>query len=72
MKFSCDTCPVRGLRCDGCVMTVFNTIEVRGPQLDDEDHRILDMLCATGLVSSSDAAMAKVGTAPYLGVRVAG
>lgn len=72
MNISCDTCPVRGLRCGDCMMTVFSSIPVRGVEFDGEDERVLDILCAAGLVSDADAAQAYVERVPTHLVRAAG
>lgn len=74
MKFSCDTCPAKGIRCDGCMMSVlahpvFATITQRETALDAEDLRVLDVLVGSGLVDSNDAGAAQVENIPVRHIR---
>lgn len=74
MLISCDTCPVRGRACDTCVVTTFLGLPetyVEEPAWEAEDHRVLDTLCAAGLVSSHDAADARLERSDFHGLRVA-
>ena len=77
MKISCDTCPARGLRCDGCMMSVlahpvFATIPVRSESLDAEDQRVLNVFVDAGLVTPQDAANAEVERVPVHRMRAVG
>lgn len=49
VRIDCDTCEVRGLACDDCVVTV-----LLGPppelDLDEDGRRALDVLAGSGLV----------------------
>jgi hypothetical protein len=49
VEIDCDTCAVRGLACDDCVVTV-----LLGPPpergFDDDERRALDALAGSGLV----------------------
>ena len=42
-----------------------------GPVWEEEDHRVLDMLCSAGLVGDEDAASALLESAPFAGLRAA-
>lgn len=48
-RIDCDTCVVRGLHCDDCVVSV-----LLGPPpeltFDDDEQRALDVLASSGLV----------------------
>lgn len=77
MKFSCDQCPVKGLRCDGCMMTVlahpvFRAAQPRPTHLDDEDTRVLGLLVDSGLVDPREAVEARVESVPVYRVRAVG
>ncbi|MEP6650424.1 MAG: hypothetical protein ABJA74_11020 [Lapillicoccus sp.] len=56
MVVGCDTCPVRGVRCDDCVMTALGHLPVvvlcdGELPLDDAEWRAVDRFVAAGLVS---------------------
>lgn len=70
MLISCNSCPVRGRACDSCVVTTFPEPALGEPEWEAEDHRVLDTLCATGLVSARDAADARLERTPF-GLQVA-
>lgn len=75
MLISCNTCPVRGHACDTCVVTTFLGLPPMSsgePAWEAEDHRVLDTLCAVGLVSTQDAADARLERTDFDGLRVAG
>jgi hypothetical protein len=60
MVVDCDTCPVRGLRCDDCVVTVFGQLPVvvladGELPLDAVERRAVDRFVAAGLVSGEAA-----------------
>ena len=54
MIIDCDTCEVRGLACDDCVVSVLlgapGVSGVQGPELDDSERAALDVLAGSGLV----------------------
>ena len=73
MLISCNSGPVRGRACDSCVVTTFLGLPepaLGEPEWEAEDHRVLDTLCASGLVSAHDAADARLERAPF-GLQVA-
>jgi hypothetical protein len=56
MVMDCDTCPVRGLRCDDCVVTALGHLPVvvltdGELALDAAEWRAVDRFVAAGLVS---------------------
>ena len=59
MIVTCDTCPVRGLRCDDCVVTALATISVGPPgerPLDAKERRAVGLFVSAGLLDSGYAA----------------
>jgi hypothetical protein len=59
MIVTCATCPVRGLRCDDCVVTVVSTLAVGPPggmPLDAAERRAVGLFVSAGLVDSWYAA----------------
>jgi hypothetical protein len=60
MVVECDTCPVRGVRCDDCVVTVLGHLPVhvltdgRLP-LDRTERRAVGRFVAAGLVTVEEA-----------------
>ena len=59
MIVTCDTCPVRGLRCDDCVVTVLATLAVGPPggrPRDMAERRAVGLFVAAGLVDGGYAA----------------
>lgn len=59
MIVECATCPVRGLRCDDCVVTVLATISLAPPgghPLDAAERRAVGLFVAAGLVEPGYAA----------------
>ena len=54
MIIDCDTCEVRGLACDDCVVSVLlgapGVAGGQGPELDDSERAALDVLAGTGTV----------------------
>ena len=48
MIIDCDTCEVRGLACDDCVVTVL--LGAPQPELDESEQAALDVLAGSGLV----------------------
>ena len=66
MVMDCDTCPVRGLRCDDCVVTALGHLPVVALSdgellLDAAERRAVDRFVAAGLVSPevADAVVAR-------------
>lgn len=59
MIVTCATCPVRGLRCDDCVVTAVATIGLGPPggqPLDAAERRAVALFRAAGLVDEGYAA----------------
>jgi hypothetical protein len=48
MIIDCDTCEVRGLACDDCVVSVL--LGGRQPELDEGEQAAIDVLAESGLV----------------------
>jgi hypothetical protein len=48
MIIDCDTCEVRGLACDDCVVSVL--LGAPRPELDESERAALDVLAGSGLV----------------------
>lgn len=75
MIISCDSCPVRGLRCDDCMVTALTNLPlptVREPdavEWEAEDLRVLGVLSGAGLVTPDDAAAARLEAVAYEGLR---
>lgn len=60
MVMDCDTCPVRGVRCDDCVVTALGHLPVvvlsDGEQpLDAAEQRAVERFVAAGLVTAEVA-----------------
>ena len=60
MVVDCDTCPVRGLRCDDCVVTALGQVPVvllsEGElPLDATERRAVDRFVTAGLVTAEAA-----------------
>ncbi|HYN28630.1 MAG TPA: hypothetical protein VES95_01980 [Dermatophilaceae bacterium] len=76
MTISCGTCPVRGLHCDGCMVTALLDVGARGDErlpLDLDERAALDGLVRAGLVCVDEAAGAHATREPLpLRRRVAG
>ena len=51
MIIDCDTCEVRGLACDDCVVSVLLAAPgAERPELDESERVALDVLAGSGLV----------------------
>lgn len=61
-RIDCDSCVMRGLACDDCVVTV-----LLGPPpelaFDDDERRALDILAAGGLVPPLRMVVSRAGPA---------
>lgn len=68
MHVDCTTCPVRGLRCDGCMVTALLSLPVPGGELDAVERRAVDALRRAGLVSPAEAATACARTEAAAGL----
>ncbi|AKU17145.1 hypothetical protein [Luteipulveratus mongoliensis] len=55
MIVDCQTCPVRGTRCEDCMVTAMLTISVHDLPLDPAEREALTMLVSSGLVSATEA-----------------
>ena len=55
MIVDCMTCPVRGQRCDGCVVTVLLSPGSAELPLDAAERRAVSMLVGAGLASAEIA-----------------
>jgi len=67
MIVECATCPVRGLRCDDCVVTALATISLAPPgghPLDLAERRAVGLFVAAGLVDEGYAASLTAVLAP--------
>lgn len=62
MLVTCTGCPARGQHCSGCLITAMSAMPAptRSAPWEDEDFRVLDLLCETGLVSDGGAARARL------------
>lgn len=56
MIVDCMTCPVRGHRCDDCVVTVLLALEATELPLDQAERRVVSMFVGAGLANSETAA----------------
>lgn len=56
MIVDCMTCPVRGLRCDGCVVTVLLALPSAELPLDAAERRAVSTFVGAGLASVETAA----------------
>ena len=60
MVVDCDTCPVRGVRCDDCVVTALGQLPVHvltdgELPLDRAERRAVSRFVAAGLVTAGEA-----------------
>jgi hypothetical protein len=61
MVVDCETCPVRHVRCDDCLVTALEALPFGGLEegqlpLDSAERRAVGRLVAAGLVSAEQAA----------------
>jgi hypothetical protein len=59
MVVDCDTCPVRGLRCDDCMVTALLATPVADLPLDAAERLAVTRLVSAGLVSAETASRAR-------------
>lgn len=50
----CETCPVRGLHCDECMVTAFLAIDTADQPLDAVEQRAVGVFAAAGLISDEE------------------
>lgn len=50
MVIDCDSCEVRGLACDDCVVSVLLGAPPGGVELDADERDAIDVLAGSGLV----------------------
>jgi len=80
MVVDCDTCPVRHVRCDDCLVTAFAALPVvpllRFDEgvlpLDPAEQRAVDRFVAAGLVCADVAVSATARREPWPGVAAVG
>ena len=80
MVVDCDTCPVRHVRCDDCLVTAFQSLPVvpllRHAEgelpLEAAERRAVDRFVAAGLVSVDHAADVTARREPWSGVAAVG
>jgi hypothetical protein len=70
MVVDCDTCPVRGTRCDDCVVTALGhlPVVVLGDgelPLDAAERRAVDRFVAAGVVTADTAGMLVARREPW-------
>lgn len=63
-QIDCDTCPVKGLHCDECVMTAFLAIESGELPLDAVERRAVSVFAGAGLITPEEAQSATARTEP--------
>lgn len=54
-QIDCETCPVRGLQCDDCMVTAFLTLGSGALSLDATEQRAVDVFATAGLISTEEA-----------------
>lgn len=67
----CDTCPVRGIRCDGCVVTALTAPATADLPLDRREQRAVAALVGAGLVAPDRVAGLRARREPWTGARAA-
>ncbi len=80
MVVECDTCPVRHVRCDDCMVTALRALPVvpllrladGDLDLDLAEQRAVARFVAAGLVSADEAAVATARREPWSGVAAVG
>lgn len=69
MLMDCAQCPVRGRRCDECIVPVLLDSQI-GLPLEPAERRAVDVFVAAGLVDALEAVRVRAVTEPWGGVRV--
>lgn len=54
-QIDCETCPVRGLQCDDCMVTALVAIGSGELPLDATEQRAVSAFAAAGLISAEEA-----------------
>ena len=80
MVVDCDTCPVRHVRCDDCLVTALRSLPVVSQLrladgelvLDVAEQRAVARFVAAGLVSDDEAATVTARREPWTGVASVG
>lgn len=77
MVVDCDTCPVRHVRCDDCLVTALQVLPLSSPvegllPLDPGERRAVDRFVAAGVVSAEDAATVGAQREQWPSVRAVG
>ena len=72
MIVDCVTCPVRGQRCDDCVVTALFAPGSAELPLDAAENRAVAMFVGAGLVSAQFAAGLRARREPWGAVRAVG
>jgi hypothetical protein len=77
MVVDCDTCPVRHVRCDDCLVTALQTLPLSGPAdaslpLDPSERRAVDRFVAAGVVSAEHGATVTAQREQWPPVRAVG
>lgn len=77
MVVECRTCPVRGMRCEDCVMTAmagFPPLELASPDLalDAAERRAVDVLVAAGLLDRAQVGALRTRREPFGEARFTG
>lgn len=71
MIVDCDTCPVRGTRCEGCVVTALTAPRPAELPLDPSERRAVETLVGAGLVAREQVAGLHARREPWSGSRAA-
>ncbi len=77
MVIDCETCPVREVRCDDCLVTALRGLPVISlgageMPLDAAERRAVDALVGAGMVHPDRAAMLTARREPWSGTRAVG
>ena len=77
MVIDCQTCPVREVRCDECIVTALGGLPLvqlgDGEMLLDEAERLaVNVFVGAGMLDAADAAMLTARREPWSGVRAIG
>ncbi len=65
MIIDCQSCPVRDLHCDDCMVTAFLTPTSAGLPLDAAERLALSRFASAGLVSAQEAGSATARREPW-------